>query len=113
MAGLEKEPRPQRYRRRLPVAFGPTTSPVHSGFTTNLSATGFGVTSNNVHPRGTKLFLTLTMPTGELVKSQGEVAWARRGQSVLNTRGSMGVRISSADEGYFRYLLAAAKAPIP
>lgn len=108
MKTTNKLPRSQRYRKRLPVAFGTAAKPVHSGFSTNLSASGLGLTTQNAHPAGTRLFLRFTLPDSTTLEAQGLVAWSRPAEQAIGLGGSMGVRLLSADEAYFRLLLVAA-----
>lgn len=95
-----RQGRAQRFRRRMTVAFGPDGK--LNGFTTNVSATGFGLTTRNVSPRGTPLSLKLVVGGAE-VRVQGVVAWSRRNEATL-VQGAMGIRVTSPDEGWYRFI---------
>jgi hypothetical protein len=86
------------------VRFG-TSLELHGvGFTTNISSRGLGVSALVVHPAGTRLRFELKLPGDEFCRLEGVVAWSMRGISALQVPGSMGIRLDSADEAFFRFL---------
>jgi hypothetical protein len=103
-----------RQRRRLNVRFGvqePTTA-AHTG---NVSARGFSIVTNKVFAPGTVLAVELKLPSGELVRTQAMVAWARRAPPGLNVGtilGMMGLRfLSPPDQRYAAFVEERSAAP--
>lgn len=108
---VSRRARAPRYRKRLPVTFAPLAAKQLGGFTTNLSATGLSISTAHVQQAGTKLVLHVTTPDSPRPDIQGVVVWAFRGMNGAN--GSMGVRLVSANEEYFRLLLSIAPPHAP
>lgn len=102
-AGAKRD-RNARIRRRMLVVFGPTPPYRETGFTTNVSIRGLGVTSNVAHPPGTRLTFQLQLPDGTGTTVSGVVAWASRGSRSLNLPSSMGIRLLETDAAFREYV---------
>jgi hypothetical protein len=108
MPGLQRRPRQPRYKRRVQVTFGPRPEVAHRGFTSDVSAGGFCLMTFSVQPPGTNMFLSLS--TGDTtVKVQGVVMWARAGLRLQGMTGAMGIRLTVADEAYYKLVLSLAE----
>jgi len=100
-----------RIRRRMLVNFGPQAPLRETGFTTNVSVRGLGLTSSMVHPPGTRLTLQVQLPDGSSANVVGTVAWAQRGSRSLNLASQMGIRVLEADAAFRNYVEAVWRDP--
>lgn len=93
-----------RVRKRVAVHFGPTSDVRSLGFTTNASFRGLGISATSIYPAGTALHFRMKLPGDRICSATGVVAWSMRGMVALQVPGTMGIRISSADESFFQLL---------
>src|SRR4051812_45325548 len=93
-----------RVHRRLAVRFGTTPDLPGSGFTTNLSARGLGISAQAIYPAGTRIQAELRSVNGDVHRLGGIVVWSTRGAASLNVPGAMGVHIDTADQSFQRLI---------
>jgi len=103
-----------RVRRRLRVAFNDGARE-HTGFTINLSRTGFSLHSNFVLPGGRDIRGRIALPSGPEVEFVGQVRWVRklRGTEVLYAQHAMGVMFQAAPAGAYAAFLRDSSARPP
>jgi hypothetical protein len=95
--------RQPRIRKRLSVRFGTSPDLPHTGFTLNLSPRGLAVATQQVQPMGKKVFVELANGLDKY-KAEGLVVWSQRGVIISGVPSSMGVRLTWAEDGFFRLL---------
>lgn len=105
MSVADRKERGQRFRKRVSLHFG-TGAPTSGGFTTNVSAWGLSMTAPSIHAPGTRLQIEVRLATGNVARLTARVRWARRGTPALGIPNSMGVRLETADEGWFAFVSA-------
>lgn len=66
-----------RINKRVRVMYGPEF-PSKVGFTSDISETGLCIKSFVVFKPGTVLLLEIEAPSGELIRLEGRVHWARK-----------------------------------
>jgi len=95
----------KRHRKRLQIKYGVNGS-MRTGFTDDVSDSGFFIRSAIVYPPKTLLKIELLSPANETVLIEGMVRWAKRVPPNLlrMTKGGMGIRIEKflAGEEVFR-----------
>ncbi len=69
----------------------------YAGFAENLSAGGVFIATHNLKPVGSKIELSITLPSGAKVQAQGEVRWIRVFNETSDTPPGMGVKFLEVD----------------
>lgn len=105
--------RAPRVRKRLAIRFGSGDARGSSGFTTNLSPRGLGIMSYAVLPYGTKVSIEFVLPGGNTCQLEGVVVWAKQGAAQFRAPGTMGLRVTWADEDFFQFVAHLLRADVP
>lgn len=95
-----------RIRKRIRVMYGPEF-PSKVGFTSDVSESGLCIKSFNVFKPGTVLLLEIEAPSGEIIRLEGRVHWARKVPPNLLRKvkhAGMGVKIINFTNGREVYL---------
>ena len=66
----------------------------YAGFAENLSAGGVFIATHKLKPVGSKIELTINLPDGAQLKTEGEVRWVRVFNEHSDTPPGMGVKFS-------------------
>jgi len=94
-----------RKRKRLKVRFG-VEQPKRMAFTDDITDTGLFITTSTPEKPGTRIMLEIETPTGDTIKCQGQVRWARKIPPNLlrvATKGGMGVKLGNFANGKETY----------
>jgi len=67
----------------------------YAGFAENLSAGGVFIATHKLKPVGSKIELTINLPDGAQLKTEGEVRWVRVFNEHSDTPPGMGVKFSN------------------
>jgi uncharacterized protein (TIGR02266 family) len=86
-----------RYAIEMEVGFG-SESNFYVGFTENLSASGVFVATYSPKPMGTKVEVTLALPTGAHLELHGTVRWIRNASPSGDTWPGMGVQFDKLSD---------------
>lgn len=70
----------------------------YAGFAENLSAGGVFIATHKLKPVGSKIELSITLPSGSKVQALGEVRWIRVFNETSDTPPGMGVKFLEVDE---------------
>ncbi|OQY22815.1 MAG: pilus assembly protein PilZ [Desulfobacteraceae bacterium 4572_35.2] len=95
-----------RIRKRIRVMYG-SEFPSKVGFTSDISESGLCIKSFIVFKPGTVLLLEIEVPSGEIVRLEGRVHWARKVPPNLLRKvkhAGMGVKIINFTNGREVYL---------
>lgn len=95
-----------RYAVDWPVRLGLGAKLDTPGQTLDVSAMGLSMSSQLVVSVGTRLFLEVTLPGGTAVRCEGQVLRAFHDRAVESGAASMAVRLTRADELWYREVLA-------
>jgi len=88
---------PRREHSRFSVDLDVTVGSDHNfyaGFAENLSAGGVFIATHKLKPVGSKIELTINLPDGAQLKTEGEVRWIRVFNEHSDTPPGMGVRFN-------------------
>jgi len=90
----------KRHRKRLQIKYGANGS-MRTGFTDDVSDSGFFIRTAVVYPPNTLLRVELLSPANDVILVEGIVRWAKRvPPSLLRTaKGGMGIRIEKFFSG--------------
>jgi uncharacterized protein (TIGR02266 family) len=92
------ETAPRREHSRFAVDLDVTVGSDHNfyaGFAENLSAGGVFIATHKLKPVGSKIELTINLPDGEQLKTEGEVRWVRVFNEHSDTPPGMGVKFNA------------------
>jgi hypothetical protein len=94
-----------RLKKRLVVEFG-VEGESHTGFTHDLSYTGFFIVSTRLPPPGTAVSVTLHLPDGKRVPLSGKTVRARRVPPQLrdSMQNGFSLQLTGYSEDYTRYV---------
>jgi Tfp pilus assembly protein PilZ len=94
-----------RLKKRLVVEFA-YDGTLHSGFTHDVSYTGFFVVANRIPPAGTDVVLTLHLPNTKRIPLNGKVVRSRRAPTQLASSVPSGfsVQLAGYSEEYTRFI---------
>ena len=94
-----------RRLKRLTVKFGDDT-PVHVGFTGDISNTGIFLKTNKIYPLNTVLIIELHTPDDTIIEFQGKVMWGKTvppGLAYTAKKVGMGIKIMKFLKGEEEY----------
>src|SRR3990167_1238923 len=94
-----------RRLKRLTVKFGDDT-PLHVGFTGDISNTGIFLKTNKVYPLNTLLIIELHTPDNIIIEFQGKVMWGKTvppGLAYTAKKVGMGIKIMKFLKGEEEY----------
>lgn len=89
--------RPPRVNERLRVHFGTSPRMELQGVTLDVSFGGVAIETLSLRPVGTKLFVELELPDGELAACEGEVVRTHKFDLLQRVPNSMAVRFTESD----------------
>lgn len=92
------ETAPRREHSRFAVDLDVTVGSDHNfyaGFAENLSAGGVFIATHQLKPVGSKIELTINLPDGAQLKTEGEVRWVRVFNEHSDTPPGMGVKFNN------------------
>jgi uncharacterized protein (TIGR02266 family) len=95
------EPAARREHSRFSVDLDVTVGSDHNfyaGFAENLSAGGVFIATHKLKPVGSKIELSINLPDGAQLKTEGDVRWVRVFNEHSDTPPGMGVRFNNLPE---------------
>lgn len=100
-----RRPRLPRFSGSYPVEFGSEGELELDGVSLDFSSTGLSVASQFVLPVGSDVAVQVGLPSGETAQATGRVIWCGPRPAMVRGRpNAMGVRLTTADASYLRFV---------